>query len=261
LSDNPQYTRDLERELRQKLQDANIPDAHIGQIGEVCKDDFLPQACFDWDHGSQTPTVSPEVLVFIGTGKSANRFLKAAILGQNASFARLQYLVMTDGAKNADARILQQSANTGISILLTFPTKQILPQQKLSSTFEPLRNTFPHGGSQSYEEYGFDSMILISEALGKLVDSKKTISRGNLINELQGMGTWHGATSIYIFHEGENVHPDYSIYGAGTDQQMSAVQNAVCGKANRAPLPDRAEGLRYLCFVGFDEVNLPMRER
>ena len=66
---------------------------------------------------------------------------------------------MTDGAKNVDSIAVQQWVRTSIPILLTFPTKQI-DKTKLSSIFTPLGDALLPSGSQSYEEYGFDSMLL-----------------------------------------------------------------------------------------------------
>ena len=249
LSDNKQYTQGLQKELRQKL-----PDAEMGEISENCKDESsLPQSCFEWDG----KTTSPQLIVFVGTGKSANRFLQLAILQRNASFTGLKYILMTDGAKNVAPLTLQQLIPTGIPLLLTFPTKQLSVDRDLRPEFITLKDALPQNGAQSYEEYGFDSLILISKALEPLLTSKEPISRGTLIDELNQIDAMHGATNLLIFHDGENVHPDYGIYGAGADQQLEALKQTMCEARHFAPATDHpTQGLRYLCYVGFDEVNL-----
>jgi hypothetical protein len=249
LSDNKQYTKGLQKELRQKL-----PDAQMGEIREDCKDDsLLPPSCFNWNG----PTVSPELLVFVGTGKSSTRFLRLAILHRNDALNRLKYILMTDGAKNVDPLTLEQLIPTGIPLLLTFPTKQLSAAAELSSAFKPLKDALPQNGIQSYEEYGFDSLILISKALEPLMDSKQQISRGTLMYELNQIDAMQGATNLFIFHDGENVHPDYGIYGVGTDEQLDKLKNTMCETRHFAPPLDQpTQGLRYLCYVGFDEVNL-----
>ena len=87
------------------------------------------------------------------------------------------------------------------------------------------------------------------------MESREQISRRRLVKELGEIDTMTGATNIFIFHEGENVHPDYSIYGAGTDEQMAGFQKTLCGEPDSTTPPDDAQGLRYLCYVGFDKVN------
>lgn len=248
LSDNKQYTQGLEAELHQKL-----PDAQTGEINEACKDyTALPQSCLHWN--TQGPP-SLELLIFLGTGKSTDRFLKLAVLERNSTLSALKFIVMADGSKNVDPETLQQVVHTNIPLLLTFPTKQIAAQN-LAVDFKPLKDALPPNNIQSYEEYGFDSLLLIAKALEPLYSSQKQISRGALIQQLSETTALQGATNLFIFHEGENVHPDYGIYGAASDAQLDDVQKTVCEQRHFAPAPDNAAAdLRYLCYVGFDEVN------
>jgi hypothetical protein len=250
LSDNEPYTKSLEGELLKRL-----PDAETGEVDKACKDDkdALSQSCLHWGNQGQPP-MAPELLIFVGTGKSGKRFLNQSILDHDALLGHLRYLLVTDGAKNVDPIAMQQWVRTSIPLLLTFPTKQI-DKTKLPPIFKPLGDALLPSGSQSYEEYGFDSMLLISIALGRIMDSKEQISRRRLVKELGQIDTMTGATNIFIFHEGENVHPDYSIYGAGTDDQMAGLQKTLCGEPDSTAPPGGAQGLRYLCYVGFDKVN------
>jgi ABC-type branched-subunit amino acid transport system substrate-binding protein len=251
LSENKQYAQGLQKELGQKL-----PDTPMAEIDESCKDmSTLPPSCFKWKDGN-TRAVSPDLLIFVGTGETANRFLKLAIVRRDASFNNLKYVLMTDGTKNVDVPTMAQLISTGIPLLLTFPTKQIFPQDRLSPGFAALKDALPKSGTQSYEEYGFDSLILMSRALTSLLKSAQPISRETVIRELTQIDAMHGATSLFIFHEGENVHPDYGVYGAGTDQQLDRIRQIICEPHHLAPPPDQqVQPLRYLCYIGFDEVN------
>jgi hypothetical protein len=239
---NTNYISSMRAILRDQPLLKGVPQATISY--ENCG---AKGGCIVNDDGSQ-PT-DPELVVFIGTTDTANNFLSNVILdNRSARFKNLKYLILTDGCKNADAANIENVAKLGIRVLLTFPAKHFngteFPDMK------SLADTLSARDNYSYEEYGYNAVILLAAALDS---AKQPLSRPSLIGALGRIETLSGVPTMYILMHGENVHPDYAVYGTGpatASAKRCDVQDLV-----GTPQADTTH-LHYLCVVGFDDVNM-----
>jgi ABC-type branched-subunit amino acid transport system substrate-binding protein len=242
-SDNPQYMMDLRDDLLARM--PSIPAREFKGGSECISENSAPGGV--------------KMVVLISTAKTAPKFVKSDCFRQLADKG-LRYLLLTDGAKNVDSETLDAAANHSVQVLLTFPTKQLQTSELngLKKPYENLKVAFSPQRPQSYEEYGYSAMLLLSKALHSLLKQKTEITRTNVIEELSKINTMPGASdTIFIFDRGENVHPDYSIY-VGEKADISTLNGPLChGRfALRAVPPETHGHLTYLCFVKFDEAYL-----
>jgi ABC-type branched-subunit amino acid transport system substrate-binding protein len=272
LSDNLEYAQPLSEELTKLLPMARrdlIPASYQkGQLDQTKLPDLFDSA---------KPEVT--VVVFVGTAQSANRFLPFLALNRPAS---VRDVILTDGARDLQVKV--DSTFNNLNVFLTFPVNQDFSDSLQGRTdTKLLRKALSPNHEQSYEVYGYDSMLMIGKALRDLCpagQSSCSISRPSLLIKLHDISFFPGVITEYLFNEGESVHPEYGLYGSaplkqdvlvhGTprqnavklDGETSKQKNdcsAVLGMLDASGLPTATNtdqlGFRYYCSVGFDMVH------
>lgn len=253
LSDNTEYVRGLDHELLKLLAARHIT------ISEDLTAKDLPPHLLDPVLTTNSKPIS--AVIFIGTAKAAERFLPFLIKN---NIPTLNYIVLTDGAM--DIHVSSDSVKN-LPILLTFPVKQIAPKA-IGIKYPHLSSTIKEN-DQSYEVYGYDAMLMLAEALErrdkKCAAANTTanceISRPRMVEMLRDISMLRGVATAYLFSNGENVHPEYGLYGSvsirdGSKRLRDCKELAQLLDPAKPYVTDKKEmRLSYYCAIGFDAVN------
>jgi hypothetical protein len=250
LSENPDYTTALKSALQKQRR---MSAAAMGVIDKDCKNN-ITFACMIWDDGDKGKY--PDLIVFIGTTNTSQRFLDRFILAHRAEwFPHLKYLLLSDGCKNVGTDSLAKVAAAGIQVLITFPAKQLTDQEMDTTLLKPLKDAVNGKVSLSYEEFGFESVLLLKLALDRLAHAHQPLSRPTLIAALNQIDIVRDLPTPYIFENGENIHPDYGLYGIGI-KVATKPGLSTCDFAPGGVTAGDVSHLSYLCSIGFDDVNI-----
>jgi ABC-type branched-subunit amino acid transport system substrate-binding protein len=271
-SNNAEYAKSLDEELLKLL-----PQARHDRISEEHRDESLRESMLPDLFASKQPKTT--VIIFVGTAKSAKRFLSFLA---DQRWPEVPDIILTDGAKNLDVPYDDRLKN--FHVFLTFPVNQI-PSGSLhnDANTDALRSALRDAGEQSYEVYGYDAMLMIGKALTELCKKAPcSISRPDFIEKLHEISAFDGVLAEYLFNEGENVHPDYGLYGSvpfkeilhhgGETRNTSATGDTAAEEEkncrnmfeqlDRSALPwtmKKPTGtdleLQYYCAIGFDTVH------
>jgi ABC-type branched-subunit amino acid transport system substrate-binding protein len=259
LSDNTNYARPLGDELHKLLPNARldlIPESN-GYKEQTDSSFQLSKKMFPGLFPAEPRNTT--VVIFVGTAHSAERFLPFLISSKETATATI---ILTDGAK--DFKVIYKPEFTNLHIFLTFPLSPLAPNSD-PILQKALRPTF----DQSYETYGIDSMLMIGMAIDELCPAGSdqsrlpcSISRSELLGKLHEMSEFVGvADEDYLFNGGENVHPEYYIYGSVPCAKVQVASD--CAKVfqsldfSQPPILTRDGniGLQYYFPIGFDEVH------
>jgi len=148
-----------------------------------------------------------DVVVLIGYGTTANRVLQSIRESTKGAKSPAPRIVLTDGAKIEDLNV------DGLPVYLTFP---IAPLDKIactSSDADLLRAELGGSGSQSYELFGYDAMLMLARAVRAC--EPRRVSRACVREELQRITNFTGACKErpYLFDSvGENTLGYYYVF-------------------------------------------------
>ncbi len=265
-SDNPDYVKGLRNELTRLL-----PEVPQRDWNGPCEDR-------EPDTGLQQDSL-PKVVILIATAKCANKFLPHL----TSVSPNTHTVILTDGAKDVDPLALQEC---NCDVLLTFPTKPLnlgeaVAQIKTesSATLRLLNSAVVRDKPQSYEEYGFDSVLLLAKALHNVCGPdngtgacRTAIGRDAVLNAMQRITYMSGARIKYLFLMGDNVYPEYNIYGYTSRASNTPVRNCseleeekwspaaltsapVAPQANDQQQSPHLPALQYMCSVEFEDIH------
>jgi len=224
-----------------------------------------------------------KTIVFVGTENNATWFL--ANLAQLSSISR-PTVILTDGGRDISPQSLSDCL---CNVLLMFPTKPLdidqLTNHPHSANLALLGHAYINDSSNpSYEEYGFDSVLFLAKALHRICPDPRarnscTISRSSLLNAMQRIEFLEGARNKYLFNVGDNVNPEYSVYGhtlsplgqhthtcadltlasgsIGTGSAASDSTSPSTGQPSSAqpPTPSDRPSLSFICSIRFEDMH------
>ena len=180
-------------------------------------------------------------VVYVGEADGADRFLPAALEVFND--AKPHYIILSDSNKGLSLNKLRVPPN--IHLLLTFPAPYFSASHTPKSRLEALfMASVLETATQSYEIYGYDSMLMLAKAIERM---QGKIGRRELVAVVRDMPGFHGVQGIYLMHDGENVLREYSIYSSDLPVAKGINTCVPFGDGDRpGALPD---GFSYACTI------------
>ncbi|MBZ5500263.1 MAG: hypothetical protein LAP85_28035 [Acidobacteriia bacterium] len=139
------------------------------------------------------------LVLFVGYGSTAVQFLESMHEVYSAT-TDIPTIVLTDGCISPDLHVYN------FPTYLTSPVPDLGLCKHLPPCFSARRNP----ELPSYEEFGYDALEIISQAISKCKDMG-SISRSCIASSLTN-DTFYGLCQQYSFRNGENTTGTYTIY-------------------------------------------------
>lgn len=226
-----EYTAPLFRYLHSRLDQLGMPTREMTMQGN--NPNVLSLA-------SIIHTARPEVIIFCGYGSTAAELLDALRKEYKDIDAKDRpKILLSDGCK------INTLDTTGFQVFLTFPLPSLIPPKEPASSktkatpmpspqsdIDFLKEVIIRNGSDSYQMYAYDALLMIGDAVGAC-STVGTISRDCVRDKLNALNQFHGALLDYAFKGGENELAEYYVYSNTKDQKQLLFDYAISSKEIR----------------------------